>query len=170
MRTKRYHDTHRDAINAHRRARPESKEYKRAWYARHRFSEQMREARRRAVMRQALRDRDRERRETDYEGFRVRDHRHRARKLGLTEHFSRDDIMRIFALQDGICFWCTMDLSHGYEVDHFVPTSRGGSNDADNIVLSCLPCNRAKSDRLPHEFVTLLWEKAVTPTPHRRHQ
>jgi hypothetical protein len=30
------------------------------------------------------------------------------------------------------------------EVDHFFPASRGGSDDAGNLVTACLPCNRGK--------------------------
>lgn len=37
-------------------------------------------------------------------------------------------------------------------VDHVVPLSRGGSNDEDNLVACCLPCNSSKSDRLLSEW------------------
>lgn len=33
------------------------------------------------------------------------------------------------------------------EFDHVVPEFRGGSNDPENIVLSCRPCNRRKGYR-----------------------
>lgn len=41
--------------------------------------------------------------------------------------------------------------------DHVVPLSRGGSNDEDNLVACCLPCNSSKCDRLLDE-----WEGRLT--------
>jgi hypothetical protein len=35
----------------------------------------------------------------------------------------------------------------GYEVDHIVPLSEGGSNDASNLQALCLMCHRVKSNR-----------------------
>lgn len=32
--------------------------------------------------------------------------------------------------------------------DHVVPRSRGGADDASNMVVACRPCNAAKADRL----------------------
>jgi hypothetical protein len=36
--------------------------------------------------------------------------------------------------------------------DHVIPLSRGGSNEMDNLVACCLPCNSSKSDRLLSEW------------------
>lgn len=36
--------------------------------------------------------------------------------------------------------------------DHVVPLSRGGTNDPDNLVACCLPCNSSKADRLLSEW------------------
>jgi 5-methylcytosine-specific restriction endonuclease McrA len=35
----------------------------------------------------------------------------------------------------------------GYEIDHIVPLSEGGSNDASNLQALCLMCHRVKSNR-----------------------
>ena len=48
----------------------------------------------------------------------------------------------------GICRYC---LSPATEVDHVVPVSRGGTDDVDNLVAACRPCNSAKNNRLPDE-------------------
>ena len=40
-----------------------------------------------------------------------------------------------------------------YEVDHFIPRSRGGSDTMDNLVLACRPCNRAKHAIMPEVFL-----------------
>lgn len=39
-----------------------------------------------------------------------------------------------------------------FEVDHQIPRSRGGSNRASNLVLSCHGCNSAKGNRTATEF------------------
>lgn len=41
---------------------------------------------------------------------------------------------------------------NGIHIDHIIPTSCGGSNDLDNLALSCPPCNRAKSNLALEDF------------------
>jgi len=36
-------------------------------------------------------------------------------------------------------------------IDHVIPESRNGSNEPDNLVVSCLPCNNFKNNRTPEE-------------------
>lgn len=40
-------------------------------------------------------------------------------------------------------------------IDHVMPRSRGGSNGMKNLVLACEPCNRAKGNLPPGEFVAV---------------
>ena len=40
-----------------------------------------------------------------------------------------------------------------FEQDHVVPKSRGGSNRISNLVLACVKCNQAKSNKSLDEFV-----------------
>jgi hypothetical protein len=37
-----------------------------------------------------------------------------------------------------------------FEVEHVIPTSRGGADDERNLCLACRACNVRKSDRLVH--------------------
>lgn len=47
------------------------------------------------------------------------------------------------------CAVCGNVLNARYfEVDHIVPKAKGGSDDVDNSILLCSPCNKAKNDRL----------------------
>jgi hypothetical protein len=51
----------------------------------------------------------------------------------------------------GKCEYCLMhqDFSiYSHEVDHAIAIKHGGSSNADNLVLSCLPCNRYKGSDL----------------------
>ena len=65
--------------------------------------------------------------------------------------------------------------------DHLIPLSRGGTNDWNNVVTACSPCNTRKGNRLPEEigmhplthpvephFVHLSWAvRRLTPTQAR---
>ena len=42
------------------------------------------------------------------------------------------------------CAYCGTDQVTRFEIDHFMPRSRGGSDAVSNLVLSCRPCNQAK--------------------------
>jgi len=46
-----------------------------------------------------------------------------------------------------VCYYCGCDL-HEYPVhlDHVIPVSQGGTDDVENLVLSCCFCNMAKMD------------------------
>jgi hypothetical protein len=48
------------------------------------------------------------------------------------------------------CHWCqallTLETS---TLDHVIPLSRGGLDNANNVVLSCEPCNHARGNVMP---------------------
>jgi len=63
--------------------------------------------------------------------------------------FSRANI---YARDNHVCQYCneafsTADLTF----DHVVPVAKGGRKDWENIVTCCVPCNRRKGGRTPHE-------------------
>ncbi len=50
------------------------------------------------------------------------------------------------------CSYCqTQEKSVGtlFTIDHIVPQSLNGSNDLENLCLSCWECNVIKNDRIP---------------------
>lgn len=49
------------------------------------------------------------------------------------------------------CAYCG-DTDAQLCADHVVPLSRGGTNDIENLVCACIPCNSSKSDRLLEEW------------------
>lgn len=51
-----------------------------------------------------------------------------------------------------VCHWCGVVCAKKYEVDHYVPLSKGGRHEVSNLVIACPPCNRRKSAKDPYEF------------------
>lgn len=51
----------------------------------------------------------------------------------------------------GLCEYCHTSERWQYvsfTIDHIVPLSRGGTDEPDNLALSCFHCNRKKGDRM----------------------
>lgn len=62
--------------------------------------------------------------------------------------------LAIYIRDNFTCAHCNMDLrkiqaGDGYriELDHIVPVSKGGGNEATNLVTSCNKCNAGRGDR-----------------------
>jgi len=56
------------------------------------------------------------------------------------------------ALAGDFCCWCNTYFEEGH-LDHIQPISRGGTNDPDNLVYICAPCNLSKNDKTILEFL-----------------
>jgi len=90
-------------------------------------------------------------------GDRVRStHRRRAEKVGAVGSFDKWDVLIRLGKQKNLCHYCQCRIEvHGpekYQIDHFIPLSRGGSNHANNIVLACSGCNLGKGSKMPWEY------------------
>lgn len=55
------------------------------------------------------------------------------------------------AKHDPVCAYCGKPGK--LHRDHVVPRSRGGPDNATNIVTACQPCNSSKGDQLPSEWL-----------------
>jgi hypothetical protein len=80
-----------------------------------------------------------------------KEHRRRTRKLA-GGHFTAADVRLQMETQKRRCWWCGGRIKGTYHIDHRIPLSKGGSNDAGNICISCPTCNLTKSDKMPWEF------------------
>lgn len=82
----------------------------------------------------------------------------RARVLNATgSHTAADILLQRKAQTDKKgrlrCWWCGGIITNDdYHLDHRQPLARGGSNGADNIVISCPTCNLSKNAKTPLEF------------------
>lgn len=68
---------------------------------------------------------------------------------------SEEVITQMVVDQHGLCAYCESDLLGEWEVDHMLPSSRGGTNDWFNLAITCGPCNRRKSAKTVEEFFAL---------------
>jgi hypothetical protein len=65
----------------------------------------------------------------------------------------------VHAKSNGACHHCGVALTSTWEIDHFIPRAKGGSNLFANLVAACIPCNQDKADTLPDDWL---------PSPTRR--
>jgi len=82
-------------------------------------------------------------------------HKRRARQMAGGSH-SADDVARINSLQRFKCAICKTSTKKSFHIDHVMPLSKGGSNDAGNIQLLCAPCNLKKSAKHPIDYMQQL--------------
>jgi len=82
-----------------------------------------------------------------------------ALKKNAIGSFGASDLCRLYEEQKECCYYCDVSLAEGFEVDHYIPLSRGGTNEPSNIVLACMPCNRSKGNKLPADFIQALARK-----------
>lgn len=58
--------------------------------------------------------------------------------------------------QKKVCYWCGSKCARSFHVDHYVPLSKGGAHEADNLVIACPTCNVRKNAKDPYEFANNL--------------
>lgn len=57
------------------------------------------------------------------------------------------------------CHFCTKRLEfHQASLDHYLPKSKGGTNDIFNLILSCKKCNKLKKSSIPTDFEQVMIE------------
>ena len=60
---------------------------------------------------------------------------------------------RAVLANDGLCAYCGCKAT---VVDHILPVSKGGGNEAENLQPLCQPCNSAKRDKTEAEYFALI--------------
>lgn len=64
------------------------------------------------------------------------------------------------------CCYCGQEFTpKKLNLDHVLPRSRGGKTGWSNVVPSCIPCNKRKGNRLPHEVGLKSHYKPSRPNP-----
>lgn len=95
------------------------------------------------------------------EKWTVWDRNRKARVKGAKGSHTLQEIRDRYEEQCGLCAYClrSFEETDGFEADHVIPLSRGGSNDIENIVLACPTCNNSKNSKTILEF--LQWRVAA---------
>lgn len=75
----------------------------------------------------------------------------RARKSKAGGKCSTAEIEKMKVGQRGLCWWCQKPYGR-YHVDHRIPLAAGGGSGANNLVISCGPCNIRKNARMPWQI------------------
>lgn len=72
----------------------------------------------------------------------------------------------IYRRDDHTCQYCGSKFaSEDLTFDHVIPQAQGGRRGWDNIATSCVPCNRRKGARTPHEAGMRLLRQPRKPAP-----
>jgi 5-methylcytosine-specific restriction endonuclease McrA len=78
--------------------------------------------------------------------------------IKVARDFTTEEVMQKIG-EDPVCYLTGLpiDLSkpRSYHFDHIIPTSRGGSNDIDNLGICTKEANLSKRDLTPDEFINL---------------
>lgn len=88
---------------------------------------------------------------------RMSNFKRRALAAAASGSHTAEDIIDLKVSQRNRCFYCRNSLSD-YHVDHKIPLSRGGSDNKDNLCITCPTCNMRKHDRTDAEFLVYLEE------------
>lgn len=78
-------------------------------------------------------------------------HRMRAARRSAPGHHTHKQWLSRIDQLGWKCFHCGKDLTpETITKDHYQPLAKGGSNNVENLVPSCSPCNKVKGHRWPH--------------------
>ena len=82
-------------------------------------------------------------------------HNYDARVKGNGGIHTFGELNALFASQNYLCYYCNKPLAE-YHIDHKIPVSKGGTNDIENIAISCPSCNLSKYNKTADEFLGLM--------------
>jgi 5-methylcytosine-specific restriction endonuclease McrA len=75
----------------------------------------------------------------------------RAREQQADGRFTTQDVLDLYARQQGRCAYCQIQFQNNFHVDHVIPLAKGGTNWPSNLALACAFCNLSKGHKLDWE-------------------
>lgn len=79
--------------------------------------------------------------------------RYRTNKKYVEGRHTSLELEALFDEQCGRCAYCGIRIDQGYQIEHLVPLSRGGTDFISNIRLTCSSCNQSKGGKMFDEWV-----------------
>jgi 5-methylcytosine-specific restriction endonuclease McrA len=153
-----YYQANREKVcETHRKWSETHKEHKSNYARRKRQSDpevfRIRQQQYRSKNRELINERERAYNKIHPEVERAATERRRARNMNASGSHTKSDIRILLKSQKSRCWWCGDKIDgSAYHIDHRIPLSRGGSNDASNLCISCPNCNLSKASKLPQEW------------------
>lgn len=86
------------------------------------------------------------------EDAKARWRKRRATKHNAGGNHTSNDIEILRKGQGNICWWCGKPLGEKVHIDHRVALSLGGSDNAENLCITCPECNLRKHNKMPWEW------------------
>lgn len=73
------------------------------------------------------------------------------RNKSKTRRWQRSQLINRYG---AVCFYCDLIFEKMKDItfDHYIPRSKGGLDELENLRLAHLHCNRLKADMTPEEF------------------
>jgi 5-methylcytosine-specific restriction endonuclease McrA len=62
-------------------------------------------------------------------------------------------VRKMLVEQDWLCSYCAVPIEDGYHIDHKLPIAAGGTNDPENLHLTCARCNLRKGAMTHEQFL-----------------
>ncbi len=85
---------------------------------------------------------------------------YKQRAINASGGHTADELLMLRFIQERRCYYCeTSFVDTAVEKDHRTPLSKGGTNDAFNIVYACRTCNRDKGDKSASDFFA--WRRSA---------
>lgn len=75
--------------------------------------------------------------------------------------YTEKDISILRNKLNDMCRFCGKPLNGGGDIEHLTPIARGGSNNANNLTLSCHKCNKEKTSKTLSEYLEWRLERKL---------
>lgn len=104
------------------------------------------------------REKNRKKRFNNIENTRLRERlaSHKRRELKrnnmFSEKYSIKDILVLKEKQNNKCIYCFKSIKKIFHIDHYIPLSKGGADNLNNIQILCPKCNLTKHAKDPIQF------------------